>query len=75
MYSRESVIAEKKSFVENELSTCLKASGVGVEYLIYQCIGYRELVTIHFVGGGQRIVNVEGDSKAAIIEDVMKHVY
>ena len=68
------IYEEKRQFVENELNACIKAAKVGVDHLEYtkQDAHSPEIVTICFIGGGRRFVNVSGDSHLAIIEDVMR---
>lgn len=78
----EAMYNEKKRFVENELSACLKAACCGVSRLGY----YRrfqiksgkltytgeEYIDVHFESGGLRTVCVTGDSRLGMIKDVMK---
>jgi len=68
------IYEEKRRFVENELNACLKAANIGVDHLEYvkRDACSPEIVTICYVGGGRRTVNVSGDSHLAIIEDVMR---
>ena len=65
----------KKSFVEGVLTDCLSKADYGIEFLTYELILTDEIVTIHYKGGGKKSAFVTGDSKLAIIEDVMKIVY
>lgn len=65
----------KKSFVEGALSDCLHAADYGILFLTYELILNDEIVTIHYEGGGTKSAFVTGDSKLAVIEDVMKVVY
>ena len=68
------VYEDKRKFVENELNACLKAANIGIDHLEYhkRALDSPEIVTIHFIGGGRRTVNVSGDSKLAIISDVLR---
>lgn len=68
------VYEDKRKFVENELNACLKAANIGVDHLEYhkRAPDSPEIVTICFIGGGRRTVNVSGDSKLAIISDVLR---
>lgn len=65
----------KRDFVTNELSACMRATDYGVMWLDYEVVAYDEIVTIHYKGGGKRRVFVTGDSKMAIIADVMKVIW
>lgn len=65
----------KKQFVEGVLSDCLCTADYGIRSLIYELILSDEIVTIRYEGGGTKSAFVTGDSKLAIIEDVMKVVY
>ena len=65
----------KKDFVEGILTDCLHAADRGIVFLTYEKILNDEIVTIHFEGGGTKTVFVTCDSRLAIVEDVMKHVY
>lgn len=65
----------KKSFVEGVLTDCLSKADYGIKFLTYELILHDEIVTIHYNGDGTKSAFVTGDSKLAIIEDVMKHVY
>lgn len=65
----------KKQFVEGVFSDCLCAADYGIKFLVYELILSDEIVTIHYEGGGTKSAFVTGDSKLAIIEDVMKVVY
>ncbi len=72
----------KKAYVENELTACLKAADCGVERLGY----YRrfqiksgkmtytgeEYIDVHYASGGLRTVCVTGDSRIAMLKDVLK---
>ncbi len=78
----KTIYEEKKQFVENELTDCLKAADCGVQRLGY----YRrfqiksgkmtytgeEYIDVHFESGSLRTVCVTGDSRLAMIKDVMK---
>lgn len=68
------IYENKRKFVEGELNACLKAANIGVDHLEYhkRALDSPEIVTICFVGGGRRTVNVSGDSKLAIIRDVLR---
>lgn len=68
------IYENKRKFVEGELNACLKAANIGVDHLEYhkRALDSPEIVTIHFIGGGRRTVNVSGDSKLAIISDVLR---
>lgn len=68
------IYEKKRQFVENELNVCLKAADIGVDHLEYvKRDEYSpEIVTICYVGGGRRTVNVSADSRLAIIYDVLR---
>lgn len=77
--SADRVQIEKKAFVEGPLLSCIRAANCGVLCLTYHAGptftgGLLESVTIGFDGGGERHVDVTGDSLVAIIADVLKGV-
>lgn len=53
------------------LEATLKLTRNDVEKLSLQ---EKHTVTIHYIGGGTRVVNIEADSGIAIISDVVKRV-
>lgn len=70
---------EKRNFVENELEEMLRFAvrGGWLEYLRYGFDGTNEVVAINYRDGDNRFssdVNVTGDSKWAIANDVMRAV-
>ena len=65
---------ENKQVILNLLLKALKQTrdAFDVEDLIYD--GEKETVTVLFISGGTRTVNVAMDSGVAMIRDVMKHL-
>ncbi|MDO5300102.1 MAG: hypothetical protein Q4F18_11785 [Clostridia bacterium] len=73
----------KKAYVENELTACLKAADCGILRLEYFRERYctkdiacvytgEEDIFIHYNNGSHRRVCVTGDSRIAMLKDVLK---
>lgn len=73
--AREQELESKRDFVTRELSECMRAADYGVAYLDYHLERNEEIVEINYMGGGKKRVCVTGDSKMAIIQDVMKYIW
>lgn len=69
---------KKQEWVHNTLRPCLIAMDFEITDVEYQVVWsidgkyYNETVTITFESGATRIANVTGDSKIAILKDVVK---
>lgn len=75
----------KERFVKEYLSPTMAATGCGIERIDYfgrdvarhidgvlWCKEYREELVVWYKGGAHKVVNVSGDSLAAMVEDLYR---
>lgn len=62
-------LTTKKCFIEDYLTMALQQADIEVVSLKLLDEGHVEVL---FIGGGKRVVNIEADSRKAIIKDILK---
>lgn len=76
------MICIKNAFVRDKLAPIIKAIDSAAKSVEYKAECDRsgnyvvnETVTVSFLGGGTRVINVTGDSCSGIVKDVINKLY